>query len=409
METQQLEARKQRGYEIAQKSRITKTAQGWKVPSQNGSGYYIVESNGFEAKCSCPDYETRHCKCKHLWAVELTVTKQIDNEGNITITKTVRKTYTQDWKNYNLAQEKEKMLFMKLLSDITTRIRQPSYSYGRPEKQLGDTIFSMVYKVYSTFSSRRFTTDMKTAEETKLIEQITPRSSMSDYFNKKELTPLLAQIVQLTSLPLVSIEKDFAVDSTGFGTSNFQRWYSFKHGKEISSRRWVKCHLMCGVKTNIVTSVKITSEFDNDCPQFKELVNTTAEHFDMEEISADKAYLSQDNFNVTAQHNATLYVPFKSNSQPSGNGMIWKKMYHYFMLNNEDFQNHYHKRSNIESTNHMIKSKFGSYVRSKAWSAQVNEVLCKVICHNICCVIMEMHTLGIESDFVREVTQVSDK
>lgn len=408
MQQEQIEARKQKGREIAQKSRIQRTEQGWKVPSQTGEGYYIVVSNGFEAKCSCPDYETRHCKCKHLWAVELIVTKQIDNEGNVTITQTVRKTYSQDWKNYNLAQQKEKELFMKLLSDITKRIKQPAYSYGRPEKQIGDTVYSMIYKVYSTFSSRRFTTDMKTAMENRLIEQITPRSSMSDYFNKKELTPLLAQIVQLTSLPLRTVEKDFAVDSTGFGTSNFQRWYSFKHGKEISSRRWVKCHLMCGVKTNIISSVKITSEFDNDCPQFKELVNTTAEHFDMQEVSADKAYLSQDNFELTKQHNATLYVPFKSNSQPSGNGMIWKKMYHYFMLNNDDYSQHYHKRSNIESTNHMIKAKFGSFVRSKSWNAQVNEVLCKVICHNICCVIMEMHTLGIEANFVRNVNELSE-
>ncbi len=52
-----------------------------------------------------------------------------------------------------------------------------------------------------------------------------------------------------------------------------------------------------------------------------------------------------------------------------------------------------------ETTNHMIKSKFGSSVRSKSWSAQVNEVLCKIICHNICVVIMEMHTMGIEADF----------
>jgi hypothetical protein len=29
----------------------------------------------------------------------------------------------------------------------------------------------------------------------------------------------------------------------------------------------------------------------------------------------------------------------------------------------------------------------------------VNEVLCKIICHNICCLIQETHELGIESEF----------
>jgi hypothetical protein len=47
----------------------------------------------------------------------------------------------------------------------------------------------------------------------------------------------------------------------------------------------------------------------------------------------------------------------------------------------------------------MIKSKFGARVRSKTWTAQVNEVLCKIICHNICVVIQEMYELGIKPDF----------
>lgn len=74
-------------------------------------------------------------------------------------------------------------------------------------------------------------------------------------------------------------------------------------------------------------------------------------------------------------------------------------MYHYFMLNQDEFFKHYHKRSNAETTVYMIKSKFGDFVRSKTWNAQVNEVLCKIICHNICLVIQEIHELGIEPEF----------
>ena len=407
---QQTETRKIKGIEIAKTSRIVKNEKGqWKVPSQSGAGFYMVESNGFGASCNCPDHELRKCKCKHIWAVELIVTKEIDNEGNVTITRTIRKTYSQDWKNYNLAQEKEKELFMKFLSDITGRIRQPAYNFGRPNNTLSDSVYSMVFKVYSTFSGRRFASDMQTAKENGFVEKKIPRSSMFDCFNKKEVTPLLAQIVQITSLPLRTIEKDFAIDSTGFGTSNFQRWYSFKHGKEISSRRWVKCHFMTGVKTNIISSVSITSEFDNDSPELKMLVNETAQNFQMEEVSCDKAYLGQENLELIESKGAVPFIPFKSNSQASRNGAIWKKMFYYFQLHNEEFLQHYHKRSNAETSVHMIKSKFGDSVRSKTWTAQINEVLCKIICHNLCCVIMEMHTLGINADFDRKVIEVSDK
>ncbi len=43
----------------------------------------------------------------------------------------------------------------------------------------------------------------------------------------------------------------------------------------------------------------------------------------------------------------------------------------------------YHPRSNIESTFSMIKRKFGDSVRSKGDLAMKNEVLAKVLCHNL--------------------------
>jgi len=128
-------------------------------------------------------------------------------------------------------------------------------------------------------------------------------------------------MVTLTSLPLASVEKDFAVDSTGFGTTNFQRWFSFKHGKEISSRRWVKCHFITGVKTNIIPSVRITTEFDNDCPELPGLVSETAEHFDMEEVSADKAYSSRDNHSVIKEAGATPFYLFQVQPQAAHRGL----------------------------------------------------------------------------------------
>jgi hypothetical protein len=47
----------------------------------------------------------------------------------------------------------------------------------------------------------------------------------------------------------------------------------------------------------------------------------------------------------------------------------------------------------------MIKAKFGDSIRSKTETAQVNEALCKVLCHNICCLISAAYELGIEATF----------
>ena len=63
---------------------------------------------------------------------------------------------------------------------------------------------------------------------------------------------------------------------------------------------------------------------------------------------------------------------------------------------------HYHRRSNIETTFSMVKSKFGERLRSKGRTAQINEMLCKILCHNLCCLIQSMYELGLKPKFWAE-------
>ena len=50
----------------------------------------------------------------------------------------------------------------------------------------------------------------------------------------------------------------------------------------------------------------------------------------------------------------------------------------------------------------MVKAKFKDSVMSKTDVAMKNEVLCKFLCHNICCVIMSQAELGIEAVFWKD-------
>jgi len=47
----------------------------------------------------------------------------------------------------------------------------------------------------------------------------------------------------------------------------------------------------------------------------------------------------------------------------------------------------------------MIKTKLGGHVPSKTDTAMKNEVLGKILCHNICCVISAIYELGISPAF----------
>jgi hypothetical protein len=73
---------------------------------------------------------------------------------------------------------------------------------------------------------------------------------------------------------------------------------------------------------------------------------------------------------------------------------LWSKMYHLYHFRRDEFLPHY-----LESTFMAFKSKFGDGVRSKTPTAQVNEVLCKVLCHNVCVLIQSMYELGINPVF----------
>jgi hypothetical protein len=55
----------------------------------------------------------------------------------------------------------------------------------------------------------------------------------------------------------------------------------------------------------------------------------------------------------------------------------------------------YHARSNAESTSSSMKRVFGDTLRSKTTNAQVNELLLRVIVHNIVCLIHSMYELGL--------------
>ncbi len=84
---------------------------------------------------------------------------------------------------------------------------------------------------------------------------------------------------------------------------------------------------------------------------------------------------------------------------------LWGKLWRVYQYHREEFLTHYHKRSHIESTIWMIKSKFNEQIRSKTDTAMVNELLCKVLCHNICVVIQSVYELGVEPTFWAESLQ----
>jgi Transposase DDE domain len=220
----------------------------------------------------------------------------------------------------------------------------------------------------------------------------------------ESLTPYLKYLVAESAQPLKSIEDSFAVGSSGFSTTRFVRWFDVKYGNNEDWHEWLKMHITCGTSTHIVTSVELSSARMHDSPYLKPLIEQTAKAgFTMREVSADKGYISADNLQTVVDHGATPYIPFKTNVTGKRGSELWKKLFHYYSFKRDEFLTHYHKRSNVETTFSMIKAKFGERLRSKTETAQINEALCKVLCHNLCVLIQSVYELGIAPEFTSEV------
>jgi Transposase DDE domain/SWIM zinc finger len=332
-----MEPRQERGLAIAAMCRIEFSSGLWVVPSQSGRGRYFV--NPDQPRCSCPDFEERGKPCKHLYAVQFVIQRERGTGDavtesvmqTVTITQTVAKKQSgkQNWPVYNLAQTNEKAKLQGLLADLCTGIPEPPQAMGRPRIPLRDAAFACAFKVYSTFSGRRSSCDMSDAFAKGHLTRPVHYNSISRYMESPDLTPIFRRLIAESALPLKTVESDFAIDSTGFSTNRFARWFDHKYGRPMQEAQWVKCHAATGVKTNVITAVELGIGADNDSPQFIPLLNETAKRFTVKEVSADAAYASYANMDAATQIGAVPFIAFPSSTTGAGGG-TFGKMFHYY-------------------------------------------------------------------------------
>jgi transposase len=394
-----MDLRELKGLEIAARCRLTYADGAWLVPSQSGNGTYRVVLDPLS--CACEDFALTGKPCKHVHAARLVQERDYGGRPPAIAADAVpkRPTYKQNWSAYNLAQSTEKHRIQVLLADLCAGVPEPPAPWtGRRPVPLSDRLFACAFKVYCGLSTRRFACDLSDAHGRGYLSRPLHHSKVCHFFADADLTPVLRGLVLRSALPLRAVEIDFAVDSTGFSTSKFVRWYDEKYGVKRSGHDWVKVHIATGVKTNIVTAVEIRGRDANDCPLLPDLVKATAQYFTVREVSADKGYLSAENVEAIAALGGEAFIAPKVNTT-GGVGGLFERMFHYYQFRRDEFLAHYHKRSNVESTFSMVKRKFGDSVRARNPVAMVNEVLCKFVCHNLCCVIQSQCELGIEATF----------
>lgn len=326
------------------------------------------------------------------------------NNKWIKLEKPERKTYSQNWHAYNKYQTEEKLLFYKILNDSveSLHIDEKFGSVGRPFNLMSDMLKCCVIKIFCGFSSRRTISELKLVQKLGYIKQVPHYNSIINYFDSEEMQVHLSNLYRTLALPLKGIESKFAIDASGFSTSIKENWLSVRLDNKPIQRTWRKLHIVTGVQTNVVSAAKITKAYSHDILEFQNLIGSTAKDFNVSEVSADAGYLSRSNVDFVGKLGAVPYIMPKSNikktTKPLGSSS-WKNMIKMWSKNKEEFKKHYHLRSNAESTFSMLKRKFSDHLRSKKEQAQTNEILCKVVCHNISVLVSGIFELDLKLEW----------
>jgi len=323
------------------------------------------------------------------------------NENNYRDFTSDRK-FGQKWPEYNEAQTKEKLVFYRLIKELLDIIPNEKHNFGRPRKPIKEMLFCCIIKIYTNVSSRRLISELELAKRAGYIHDVPHFNTILKYFEDDSVRIILEYLIPVSALPLKHVEDKFAIDSTGFGAYRFDRYFEAKYGEKTNLSRWRKCHAVCGIYTQVITSAKLTGGNVADIKLFEPLVNDTNKLFNIEQILADKAYLSRRNLDLVKKLGAMPYIPFKKNCTGNARGSkMWAMLYKMFTEQYLTFATEYHQRSNIETAWSMIKRKFGDFCRCRTPKSQDAEILCKVLCHNVVILVFEIFNRRLDIDFSR--------
>ena len=234
---------------------------------------------------------------------------------------------------------------------------------------------------------------------------------MNDFLNVPETEALLSKLIKLSAIPLKELETHFSIDSSGFGSYQYERWINAKWKSKRGFRNYLKGHIVIGTKTNIICECSITPGNFSDAKQAPMLIKGTGANFNIKQFSGDKAYNSKRIIQTVDRIGGVPYIPFKKNCTGGDEKapQIWKDMFKFFKEKREEFEHEYHKRSNVETVFSMVKLRLGEHLKCRGFVAQKNELLMKFLCHNICVLIQEIFERKIEIDFrksLREYVEV---
>jgi hypothetical protein len=309
------------------------------------------------------------------------ITGYKEKYGKTVEKKKKKKRYPRDESIYNLGQENEFPLFLEWMPIVAMHVaakhdRDRYCGVGAPHSySLYDILVCLAIYRYFHLSSRRSIGVIKfIVWAAKLHVKVPCFKTLNNYMKDSSMKQYLDEVIEITSRPTRFIEEFFATDSTCAATLCFTMWFMLRMKRKVRKRDHITAHVTTGTKTNIVTAVDVSCKKGGDNIYFRKHVDKTVKNFKPEEWSGDSTYLTRKNCNKCEEYGIEPYFRLKDNTTTLAKGSpAWKRMTTKDKKDKKEYGTHYHKRSNVESTNSGKSRKFNGFVRAKNDVAKENE------------------------------------
>ncbi len=179
--------------------------------------------------------------------------------------------------------------------------------------------------------------------------------------------------------------RNLAGDGTGLSLHRWEQWRDPSRGAG-HHRAFLKLHALIVTRAQFpyFVAAHATDDRTNDVTELPALVAQLPRHRSRGNVALDRGYVSRENTRVIAERGGRPVIALRKNItrvQARGVG-AWSAMVFDQFHRRREFAGRYRRRAVIEGVFGAFKDRFGAWVRSRLWNAQVVEILARTVVWN---------------------------
>jgi transposase len=215
----------------------------------------------------------------------------------------------------------------------------------------------------------------------------------SDYLNSLQTTAQLNWANAEVCSPLIPFVEEVMLDGTGISVTTHGSYRADRYGFLSDTARYLRLNLVMDRRFGIFPVALVTPEKGEKTGELSQapllLARLKALGYTAKYVFGDLLYSTEPMHEAILAFGAEPVIPFKTIYTPARlpTSDLMRRFYKQFLADPEAFRARYRYRVLIEAEISALKRRFSENIRSREPIARVNEILFKVLCHNICCII----------------------